>query len=181
MLGPVVGSHRQDLAQDLDGVPQLGEAGEQRRDAEAQHVGGAEVADHAAGDQRLDDGLAVGVGEGDVQAALGRAPRRGEREFRAADRDAFDEQLGKRRALGLGLGAVDGEVQVDAGLQRRQAEDRRGAGGEGADAGRGPVPVLECEGLRVAEPAGQRLADGPQVALGTNRKAGAPGPPLRCL
>ena len=47
------------LAQAIDRVPDVDEARVERREAEAQDVGRAEVADHAARDQRLHDGVAA--------------------------------------------------------------------------------------------------------------------------
>ena len=47
----------------------------ERREAEAHQVGRAEIADHAARDQRLHDRIAFGVGEDDVAAALRRVAR----------------------------------------------------------------------------------------------------------
>ena len=52
-----------------------------RREAEADEVGRAEIADHAAGDQCLHDRIAIGVGEADLAAALRRIARAGERHF----------------------------------------------------------------------------------------------------
>ena len=65
-------------AQRRHGVPDVDEAQVGRREAEAQHVGRAEVADHAARDQRLHDRVALADGEATpgCRAARPRAARR---------------------------------------------------------------------------------------------------------
>ena len=58
-------------AQAIDGVPDVDEARVERREAEAQDVRRAEVADDAAGDERLHDGVAaLGVRDAHLAAAL---------------------------------------------------------------------------------------------------------------
>src|SRR5690606_28288095 len=69
-------------------------ADEERRDPEAENVRGAEIADYAAGDERLDDGVAFGVRERDLAAAPRRVARRDEAERRAARFHARDEAFG---------------------------------------------------------------------------------------
>ena len=59
--------------QPVDRLPDVLEAEIERGEAEADHVGRAEIADHLVGDQRLADFEGVGVAEGDVAAALLRA------------------------------------------------------------------------------------------------------------
>ena len=71
---------------------------------------------------------------------------------------------------------VDLEQQVDADLERLEAEDRRRAGEEAGDAGGRPVVGLERERLGVAEPAGQRLARLLVPALGDEEEGGRPWP-----
>ena len=53
LVAPLAGLEH--LRQAIDGVPDVDEAGVERREAEAQDVRRAEIADHAAGDQRLHD------------------------------------------------------------------------------------------------------------------------------
>ena len=63
------------------GVPDVRVAEVERGKAEAQDVGRAEVADHAAGDQGLHDRIAaICAREADLAAALVRIARRGQRQ-----------------------------------------------------------------------------------------------------
>ena len=54
----------------IDAVPDVLEAEIERRQAEADHVGRPEIADHAVGDQRLAELEGVRMAVGDVAAAL---------------------------------------------------------------------------------------------------------------
>src|SRR5437588_12589802 len=80
----VPGAGVDDLRQDRRGVPDLGIAQEQRREAEAGDVRGAEVADDAPGHHRLDDRIALRVAEGDVQSPHRRLARTREPEVSIA-------------------------------------------------------------------------------------------------
>ena len=60
----------EDARHAVDAMPDVLEAEIERRQAEADHVGRAEIADHVGGDQRLADLEGVRVAEGDVAAAL---------------------------------------------------------------------------------------------------------------
>ena len=69
-LGPAEGFGFENFFQYSDAVPDVGEAEIERGEAETEDVGGSEVADDAAGDERLHDRVALGVTEGDLRAAL---------------------------------------------------------------------------------------------------------------
>src|SRR5205085_2330137 len=72
---------RKDVGEDFGRPNHLDVIIVKRREAEAHQVGCTEVADHAAADERLHDGVALGVRENDVATALGRITRRSERDF----------------------------------------------------------------------------------------------------
>src|SRR5689334_1017193 len=115
------GGQRTDRVVDI-GVPRV-----ERREAEAQQVGGAEVADHAARDQRLHDRVATApVREADLAAALLRIARRHQLQIvpGAARFDLLDEELGELDRLAAQrpdaaerLGAAEG---VEPAVERRQ-------------------------------------------------------------
>ncbi len=148
----------------LGRVPDVDVAQGQRREAEAQHVGRAEVADDAALDQRLHDGVGalvarqahlaaaqrVCVGRDDAQAVPGAALAHQPRE-QSRQRQRFRAQ---RRHAAQRLGREQG---VDAALQRSHGQDR----GRAAEVARDPrgraVVVGELEGRGVPDPARQRL------------------------
>ncbi len=153
----------------------------QRREAEAQHVRGAEVADHAAGDQRLDDGVAeLRVREADLAAAQRVLGRRDQRELRAAGLHLVGEQPRQGQRLGAqrghaaaGLGREHG---VDAALQRGHRQHWRGAAQVARDARRRAVAGRELERRGVPHPAGQGLPEALGVARvhpDEGRRAGA--------
>ena len=77
------------------GTHGLREAVVERRKAEAHQVRRAEIADHAARDQRLHHCIAFAMGEADVAAALRWVARGSEGNFVAALRlDRINEGLG---------------------------------------------------------------------------------------
>ena len=72
------------VLEDIDCAQHLLLADIERREAEADGVRGAEIADHVSCDQRLHDGVALGVAERDLAAARMSVARGCEREVRAA-------------------------------------------------------------------------------------------------
>ena len=102
VLRPVPRAGVENVAQDLDGVPDVGVAQVERRDAEAQHLRLAVVADHAAGDQRLHHGVALRVAEADVAAAPRVIARRHQRQRMGGAPlfDQADEEIREGQRLG---------------------------------------------------------------------------------
>ncbi len=89
------------LPQVFHGVPHVGKTRVERRETEAQDVGRAEVADHAAADQRLHDRKGTVVARvTDLAAAQGPIARRSQRQalIAAARVDQFDAQRRSARA-----------------------------------------------------------------------------------
>ena len=83
----------------IDGVPDVDKSRIERREAKAQDVGRAEVADHAARDERLHDGVAALVARiTHLAAALGVGHRRAQRQALAgaAFTHALHEEIGQR-------------------------------------------------------------------------------------
>ena len=68
----------EDIGERVGGAPDLLIPVVKRGEAEADEVGRAEIADHAAIDQRLHDRIALGMGEHDVAAASRGVARAGE-------------------------------------------------------------------------------------------------------
>ena len=100
----------------------------------------------------------------------------GQAETGAALLDQGDEQVAQRLPLGEQRGGIDAVEQVEARLQRGQAEDRRGAAQEALDPLARRIVVAEVERRGVAHPAGQRRAQRrPDAARRRNRKAGRAG------
>ena len=86
----------EDLAQPLDGLPDIAEAQVERCEAEPQDIGGAEVANDVGGDQSLDNGVAMRVTKGHVTASRGRVARARQRQAvtLASGLDEIDEEVG---------------------------------------------------------------------------------------
>jgi hypothetical protein len=78
----------------LDGVEDVDGADVQRGEAEADDVGRTEVADHATGDQRMNDPIGVLVPQRDLAAAPGVLTGRDDSELTVRD--------ARRRARGRG-------------------------------------------------------------------------------
>ena len=97
--------------------PQIG-GGE----AEAQDIGIAEVADHAACDERLADRIGFRMAEGELAAALRGIGGADEIEIGAAFRQALAEEFGERLRFGIqavdadfGKPSIMGKLGLDAG------------------------------------------------------------------
>ena len=145
----------------IDGVPDVDVAHVQRSQPEAADVRRAEVADHAALDQRTDDSISVLVREGHLRTPPRGIARRGELEAhaRAALLDQLDEQLTECDRLGARGGHVHLEPEVDRRLERGELDDGRRPGDHRPDA-RGSAELgLEREGLGMAEPAWDGVAE----------------------
>ena len=78
--GHVPGAACQHLGQLGRRVEHVDVADIERRETEAQQIRGAEIADHAASDQRLHDRVALAVGERDLAAPVRGLAWRGELE-----------------------------------------------------------------------------------------------------
>ena len=118
-----VGSYRfdrsaQQLTQRVDPVPHVDEPRRQRREAEPDHVGAAEVGDHAALDQPRAQALRVRVGERHVRAAA--SGSRGE-----ATRDPGCEPLVGERDRELGQRDPLRADRARSRPRRRAARPRR--------------------------------------------------------
>ena len=146
-----------------------------RREAQAEDVGVAEIADHAAGDQRLAERVGLRVAEGELAAALGWVGRADEVELQPLRGEAFAEEFGQRLRFGVEPRHADFRDQFHPDLERRHREDRRGAAQQAVDAGRRLVIVGEGEGCRVAHPAAERLLQRVVVALGDEGESGRAG------
>src|SRR6056297_826595 len=85
-FGALMGARLQHLAQGLRRVEDVDETGIERREAEAQNVGGAEIADHAARDHRLHHCVALWMAETHLAAAP----------CRIARGDQFQHHIGTR-------------------------------------------------------------------------------------
>ncbi len=164
-------AHLEHVAQMLDRVPDVDKTRVQRRQAEAQHVGRAEVADHAACDQCLDDGVgAFAADHRHLGAAMLRVVRRDQLE--AVTGASFDNQAheGFRQRQRLAAQRVDaaqrlgGEHGVDAAFQRGHRDHRRRAAKVACDAGCRCVVRREGKRRGVAHPAGQRLPEAIRMA-----------------
>ncbi len=151
----------QHIAQNFHGVPHIGKARIQRCETEAHDARLAVVADHAARDQRLHHGIAVGVFVADMAAADGVVTRRDERERKAcaARFHQRDEEVGERQRLGAQGGHRRLREDVEPAFHHRHRRDRLRAAQEAADAGIGVVARLHRERPRMAPPAGQRLPE----------------------
>ncbi len=182
-LGPAPLAAVQDGAQVLHGIPHVLEAQVERGEAEAQDVlvrplaaiALAEVADHAARDQRLHDGIGAAALAVHAlalvarQAHLRAAPRMlpGRRQAQAVACAALfhqaDEQVRQRqrfRAQRLhSAQRLRGGEHVQPALQCREADDGLGAAQVTGDAGGWLVFRRERERRCVAPPARQRLPE----------------------
>ena len=124
----------------VEGVEDVDEAGVERREAEAHHVGRAEVWQHpGALDQRAADPPALGVGERDVPAAAGGVARRVE--AKAERREPRVVQLDRERGQRPGLVGDPGDArlgdQLERGLHGHQPRDVGRSGQEAATPGSG--------------------------------------------
>lgn len=168
----------EDVAQRVDGVPDVDEARIERREAEAQHVGLAVVADHAARDQRLHDFIAVRMLEARLRAALVMRARRDElqRQPRAARFDERDERVGQRQRLAADRLHVGLQEHVEPAFDHRHRHDRLRAAQKACDARVRRERRLHRERRAVAPPAGQRLREMRVMAMRhphERRRAGA--------
>ena len=147
-------------------------------------VAGPEVADHAAGDQRLHDGVGAGARCArqtcEPRCACSRGVAKRQAVAGTARLHQFDEQIGQRQRLGAqGRHAAErlgGQQGVEPAVQRRHADDGLGAAQVARDAGGGLVVGRELERRGVAPPAGQRLPEAvgvPGVHPDKGRRAGA--------
>jgi len=142
---------RQHVAQDADRILHVAISQVEWREAEAQGVRLAEVADHAAVDQGAHDRIAMHVAKRDMAAAssgIARA-RQAQAKSGAAPLDQRDEYLSELPSLALDVGDVEAEQQVDARFERAHAEHAGGSADEAADALCWPVTILETEWCRM--------------------------------
>ncbi len=153
------------LRESIDRIPDVDEPGVERREAEAQDVGRAEVADHTAGDQGLHDRVSTSrVRNAHLTAPLVRVPRAHERECvsGAARFDQLDTKirernrlLSNRREAAVCLGR---ENRVHPTLERSERENRRRPADEPRHAISGSIVRGELERRSVTEPSGEWLA-----------------------
>src|ERR1700722_14833591 len=104
------------IAQQFGGVPDIDEAEIGRREAEPYDVGRAEIADPAAFDHRLHDGIAFVESDRDLAAAQRRLTRRQNREFGQQRCDAGDEKIGQSEALAPEIGNGDIAERIERSL-----------------------------------------------------------------
>ena len=147
-------------AEDFGGAPDVLEAVVERREAEADQVGRAKIADHAARDQRLHDRIALRVGEDDVAAARppGRAAKPAGLRRRSAPRPR------RRTAATARAPWLRGRAIATPSNVSSPASSAASARIDGvpvrklSDAVGGPVIVVERERLGMAHPALERRA-----------------------
>ena len=106
----------------------------QRSEAEPHDIGRPEVADHAAGDQRLHGSIALVELERHLAAAEGRVTGGGQLQLRAAFLNQGNEQVAQLNGLGAHSLHFRHVPDVHCGLQRGQLQDRRGADAHPVDA-----------------------------------------------
>ena len=110
----------QNAGQGIDGPSDIVQIVVQRRETKAQHVGRAEIADDARRDQRLHDGIALGVAEADLRSAPGRIARGIERHGWAACLDPGDEGLGQHDRPGAQVRQADIVPDIQGRVERGQ-------------------------------------------------------------
>jgi hypothetical protein len=145
-----------EIAQPLEGVVDVREARIQRRQAEADRVGAAEVRDHPGTlDQGPADRPRLGVGEAHMPPAPGRVARAGELE--AERGQVLVAQVDRELGEGGGLLAQGFDPrfpdQACTLLDGHQSEDRRRAREEAANARVRVVGAVHLELVALAEPA----------------------------
>lgn len=149
------------LADAIHRVPDFGEGGVERGEAEADVVGGAEVGDdvHLL-DQRADDAVRVRVAETHVRAAPLRVPRRAE--FESERDENRVSQVGQviRQQNGLASYARQPGVQerIEGGVEGEHREHRLSPCEETVHAGRGRVVQPEGERVFLSPPTPERRA-----------------------
>jgi len=148
----------------VDCLPEIGKAGVEGGDAQADIIGFAEIGDEGQlFDESAVDAVAIGVTDGDMRAAAEGVTgcAEGETERGQEIVDQVDQVGGLEE--GFSAQAPDAGLQerVQGGLQRQHGEDRRTGDQEVADAGGGGVIQVEGEGGALPEPA----PDGREQAL----------------
>ena len=172
-------------AQVLDRVPDVVEAGVQRREAEAQDVGhrravaGAEVADHAARDQRLHDGVGAArrarrqTCEPRARASRGVTSARpcpAQRASTSAMKRSVSASDLARSAAMPPSGSAAAQHVSSPHSSAVMREDRLRAAQVARDARRRAGSRRELEGRRVAPPARQRLPEARRRGAGAPRR-----------
>ena len=142
-----------DIGDDGDGAVDVGFVDEQRGEAAADDVGRAEIADDAAGDHGLHDGIAFGVAERDLTAAHRVIAGGGKDQAGAACLDACDIAVGQGQRGGAQGLHIDAVPDIERGFEGGQLQDGRCADAQAFSAGCGAVVEIKGKGGGVALPA----------------------------
>ena len=166
-----------DARQPVDRIPDVDEAGVDRREPEADRVGRAEVGDDVGAlDERPADPPRVGMPERHMRAAALGVARRPEREPELRQALVVDVDRQGRELRRLGAHAADARLgqHLRARVDGRQGEDRRRPGQEPPDPLDRPVLGPHRELVLLREPAPDRRAQLPLEARADVEERGRP-------